>query len=118
MITGQTLTLTTGEEPKVVTLTLGVSEVERLREALRQVRPIGHDYLCEVGHDGPDLWIDERNDPPIDPSTPLRALKWVQGVGLVDDGPALPEEPYVGWCCSKSTARQIIDAALKDDARS
>jgi len=116
MITGETMVLFSGQEPTVVTLTFGVSEVERLREALRQVRPIGHDYLCE--HDeGPDVWVDESDDPPID-GTAFRAVEWVAGVGLITtDKPVEPEAPYVGWCCSRATARHTIDAALSEDAR-
>lgn len=124
MLVGETMVLTSGQgqDPTVVTLTFGVSEVERLRETLRQVRPSGHDFLCEYGghgrgRDAPDVWIDESNEPPLD-TTNMRAVEWVEGVGLIlSDRPVEPEAPYVGWCCSMATARHTIDAALGEDAR-
>ena len=117
MLVGETMVLTSGQAPTTVTLTFGVSEVERLREALRQVRPTGHDYLCEH-HGGPDVWIDESNEPRIDP-TAWRAVEWKPGIGFVySEKRDEPEAPYVGWCCYKATVRHTIDAALGEDARS
>ncbi len=112
MITGETMVLTSGQEVTVVTLTFGVSEVERLREALRQVRPKGHDHLCENGPDDPDTWIDETADAPIDHT----AFTHYES-GIARPATAGDLRPYVGWCCEKSRQRHLVDDALREDAR-
>jgi len=112
MMVGDTMLLTSGQEPTTVTLTFGVNEVERLREALRQVRPTGHDHLCEHGPVGPDVWIDESSEPRIDHT----GFTYYEG-GVARPATADDFKPYVGWCCGPARQRHTIDAALGEDAR-
>lgn len=111
VMAGECVTFTSGDVQRSFTVALPGGELARLRETLRKVRPTGHDYLCEHGPDGPDVWVDQTEDDAF-AREHMRPVKWVAGIGFVDD-PDRPEEPsYVGWCCLASTQRHVIDESL------
>jgi hypothetical protein len=113
MYAGETFTATTGQPAQVFTFSLPGGEIERLREALRKVRPTGHDHICENGPDGPDTWVDQTEEDAMINRSGMVAVKWEQGVGFIrDDNPTPPHVPYVGWCCGAANQRHVIDEAL------
>jgi hypothetical protein len=114
MYAGDTITTITGQPMKPFTITLAGGEIGRLREALRQVRPTGHDHLCEHGPDGPDTWVDQTEDENFARAT-MRKVRWEPGQGFMDDSERLDDPAYVGWCCTAATQRHVIDAALGED---
>ena len=116
MMSGHAIVLTTAQEPSSFVLTSGNPEATRLADALRSLRPVGHDLFCGCGPDDPDQWIDETEDPPMDASG-MVAVEWKSGVGLVTTDKPVVIEPYVGWCCDRATQRHVIDAALAEGSR-